>query len=812
MAAEYEVNIKLNTQQIDAELKGIDRTTRNIGKGVKQTIDPSVKKLQAQGLALRRLAKTINPLLKQADRVAVSLAKQADIASKKFLPSSKDLNAAGRGIKRLTTEKEKQAKLDVKAEQGMARRARKIREINRLEQEGNEARAKFLAGAQVPGLRRGQVFGPGFPTSGPSMPIGAGRNQYGRPIGPAMAPMQGPTSFPIAGTAGIPGSPEFERALAIGRFRSSPIGGATNIAGSPAARRVRRQRLEQVGLGAGFPLLFGGGAGSVIGGGLGGLTGSFGAQIAFSAIGQQIDQFIAGVAEAGKAFGSLEGVLSLMSERSLFTSKSSEELAQQLQELGDVEALAELATVELASKIGSDGIEAFQDLETELDEFDRLVGHLMISLQAFVAGPLGDFLNIVNATLGKKVTQGTIDRLAGSLQDPGDQARFRAAAKQRIGTELEIQGFGLGGLPRSAEVLKSAPLDLLSELSQEVAGGKFGESNLLSRPLRVTRQDRESFKPSRNTEAEKAAREEARIQKRLGRLEEERKKVLEISRFKDKIAAAEMSRDEQLVIRLQGEQQIAEIEAKRKQDLIDITDQRLIDQININAATEKLAAVRDTERELAEFDKERRQQRLDDMQKFIEQQYELNEAVKQQAALAEGIAQAMGQGMTQSFDLLINGAENWGSALRDIAANVLRDIARQLIQIYVIEQSIGFLKSFITPFSPSTPLGAGGGQVGRFGTLGPNYGIPQFANGGNPPVGRPSIVGERGPELFVPRTAGTIVPNHAMGSANVTVNVDASGSSVQGDSQSASQLGKAIGAAVQAELIKQKRPGGLLTR
>jgi hypothetical protein len=51
-----------------------------------------------------------------------------------------------------------------------------------------------------------------------------------------------------------------------------------------------------------------------------------------------------------------------------------------------------------------------------------------------------------------------------------------------------------------------------------------------------------------------------------------------------------------------------------------------------------------------------------------------------------------------------------------------------------------------------------------------------------------------------------------MGSANVTVNVDASGSSVQGDGPSAQQLGKAIGAAVQAELIKQKRPGGLLTR
>jgi hypothetical protein len=64
--------------------------------------------------------------------------------------------------------------------------------------------------------------------------------------------------------------------------------------------------------------------------------------------------------------------------------------------------------------------------------------------------------------------------------------------------------------------------------------------------------------------------------------------------------------------------------------------------------------------------------------------------------------------------------------------------------------------------------------------------------------------------LFVPGAQGNIVPNSAMGSSNIVVNVDASGSSVEGDSDQAAQLGKMLGAAVQAELIKQKRPGGLL--
>jgi hypothetical protein len=44
----------------------------------------------------------------------------------------------------------------------------------------------------------------------------------------------------------------------------------------------------------------------------------------------------------------------------------------------------------------------------------------------------------------------------------------------------------------------------------------------------------------------------------------------------------------------------------------------------------------------------------------------------------------------------------------------------------------------------------------------PLFNIMGFASGGRPPVGRPSIVGERGAELFVPDTAGTIIPNHQL--------------------------------------------------
>ena len=100
----------------------------------------------------------------------------------------------------------------------------------------------------------------------------------------------------------------------------------------------------------------------------------------------------------------------------------------------------------------------------------------------------------------------------------------------------------------------------------------------------------------------------------------------------------------------------------------------------------------------------------------------------------------------------------------------------------------------------------GGGILGK---------LKLFADGGRPPVNRPSIVGEKGPELFVPRSSGNIIPNNKLGgggSTSVVVNVDASGSDVQGDEAEAKELGTLISVAVQGELLKQQRPGGLLSR
>ncbi len=159
---------------------------------------------------------------------------------------------------------------------------------------------------------------------------------------------------------------------------------------------------------------------------------------------------------------------------------------------------------------------------------------------------------------------------------------------------------------------------------------------------------------------------------------------------------------------------------------------------------------------------------------------------KNLAAIYRDIGTSIKTGVVDAISSAVEGTKTLG----EVASNVLRNISNRLLDVGV---ALGLSALFPgSKFFPNPITGrASGGSVGS---------------------GRPYLVGERGPELFVPGAQGNIVPNNAMSSTNVVVNVDASGTEVQGNQGGADQLGRLIGAAVQAELIKQKRPGGLLTR
>jgi tape measure domain-containing protein len=175
------------------------------------------------------------------------------------------------------------------------------------------------------------------------------------------------------------------------------------------------------------------------------------------------------------------------------------------------------------------------------------------------------------------------------------------------------------------------------------------------------------------------------------------------------------------------------------------------------------------------------------------------EVLKQHISAAEQMRQVysdIGMSIKSGVVDAIQGAINGTKSLGEAAANVLNNIAAKLLDVAINMALFGAMSG----------TGTGGGLLGGLFKPSPR------ALGGPVSAGTPYMVGERGPELFMPSRGGSIIPNNALGggSTNVVVNVDASGSNVQGDQAQGKQLGVAISAAVQAELVKQKRPGGLL--
>jgi hypothetical protein len=102
--------------------------------------------------------------------------------------------------------------------------------------------------------------------------------------------------------------------------------------------------------------------------------------------------------------------------------------------------------------------------------------------------------------------------------------------------------------------------------------------------------------------------------------------------------------------------------------------------------------------------------------------------------------------------------------LRRIGLGVINDIAAQAVQ--------GLFSS------TGGASGGGGGGILNFGNLlGSILGLPGRATGGPVSPGRGYLVGERGPELFVPTSSGRVEPNHALGRSGrdvrVSINVTA---------------------------------------
>jgi len=182
------------------------------------------------------------------------------------------------------------------------------------------------------------------------------------------------------------------------------------------------------------------------------------------------------------------------------------------------------------------------------------------------------------------------------------------------------------------------------------------------------------------------------------------------------------------------------------------------------------------------------------------------------------LSTAIRTGFEESFKGIIRGTMSVQDAFRNMLGRIADHFLDTAAQLAAAQLQKGFLGLFSNLFNfggfaappPMNPgfMGTGIPQTlsaGSFNITG------QLANGGTAQRGNSYLVGERGAEIFTPGVTGTVSPNSAIGGTNIVVNVDASGSSVEGDEENGRELGRMISVAIQSELIKQKRPGGLLT-
>ena len=140
----------------------------------------------------------------------------------------------------------------------------------------------------------------------------------------------------------------------------------------------------------------------------------------------------------------------------------------------------------------------------------------------------------------------------------------------------------------------------------------------------------------------------------------------------------------------------------------------------------------------------------DEMQQIISRNEELNQSFEN-----------IGNAVANSFKGMLTGAMSFKDAMKGIIGAVIDELFR----LYVVQQIVGVVK----------------GALGSIGLPAPAA-IPANAYGGSVRGNKPTLVGERGPELFIPGGNGTIIPNSNMrggggGGSSFNISVDARGSS-----------------------------------
>ena len=260
-------------------------------------------------------------------------------------------------------------------------------------------------------------------------------------------------------------------------------------------------------------------------------------------------------------------------------------------------------------------------------------------------------------------------------------------------------------------------------------------------------------------------------------------------------AALRLDREREKLGKQMGSGLVAEIiKYSEREKLIAKT----IEDLEIEAGIKDEAAKREIERTrlINELQTANRQLTEEELKRIDDAQARINQKTSETTKLLQQIGQNVITSIGDAFESLFTKAKS----LRDIFADLLRQTARLILDLG--------LRAGAKALFPS--LFAMGGVMTSRGPLP----LKRYAGGGIANSPQLAMFGEGStPEAYVPLPDGRSIPVKMKGGGdvgNIVVNVDATGSSVEGDGVRGDKLGEALGAAVRAELIRQKRPGGLL--
>jgi len=520
-------------------------------------------------------------------------------------------------------------------------------------------------------------------------------------------------------------------------------------------RAIRDRAISGSLIGGAFPLLFGQGGGASVGGALGGAAGgllggqfSFALSLVGTQIGSIVDNLVNGASELGRAIGPFTRDTQAVTAALGLQGSVQEAQLQRIERTQGKTAAFNASMTLMGNRIDQEGINKIKNF----GETTRLLGQefniALLKLQAFAGGFVNFIANLVAGQ--KKLKEAEIDRIVKDAAALGNEDAQKLLDR---GTEIEETGFRMTSRGKKA---KPGTADDIKQLKADKAS--FAVTNKIN-----------------------LANDEVVAKSQT--LVEEKTKELDLQNRINEAVKGGMNKE--LATSIAKVNQVFDAEKKVLQEKIKQSDLDLKKAENQKLEEGELQKLRDIHtantNELTKHNKLR------------------NDAIKLEKDLAvatgaiktnfELIGESIASGVSDNIAAAIQGTKTLGEA----AKSILNDLSSTLIKLGV-----------------NTLLGGlTGGAGGIFGSLP----MLKFANGGRPPVGKPSLVGEKGPELFVPKRSGTIIPNDKLaggGSTNISVNVDASGSSVQSNEQQGKELGRVISAAIQSELIKQRRPGGLL--